>query len=216
MDELDLKAKFLEFVGDASPPRKKPVVTTEFPIMGGNTRADLAILGDEFVGVEIKSRKDSLSRLSKQVADYRAVFDRVVLVLDGKHLVQYLSIDFHFCDVWTINFDGQFRIFSQGEHHRSEPDVLFSLLTAAEREQAYRSERFQKSDKREIFEYFFRQRYARTSSEFWRKTRNRKIKRTDLEMLSRFSETRKEAAKLEAEKDERIRRWIEVQSSNEL
>lgn len=208
MDELDIKAKFLEVVRDASPPRQKPIVTTEFSIAGGNTRADLVVLSDEFVGIEIKSRLDSLSRLSKQAHDYRAVFDRVVLILDGKHLVKYLGINFHFCDVWTFDYEKNFRLFSKGRHHKAEEENFFNLLTQAEREKAFRDERFLGRSKREIFEYFFRQRYVETSKQFWKKTRGRSIKRGDMRMLSRFSEARQNVAKLESEKEYRIKKWL--------
>lgn len=212
MDEMEIKARFLELVRAASHPRRKPVVASEFKISSGNTRADLAILSDEFVGIEIKSKRDSLSRLIKQANDYKNYFDRTVLVLDGKHLVRYLSMSLDFCDVWTFDENGHLRQFSQGNHEIADATNLFSLLTQQERGGSNRNKRIAGMSKRSAFEQAFRDRYSKTSTRFWRTVARRRIQKSDVMLLSRYQDARTEVRKLELEKSKQIAAWIEAQS----
>lgn len=212
MDEREIKAAVLERVRQATTSKSRPVIASEFKISSGNTRADLAVLSDEFVGVEIKSEKDSLSRLSKQAFDYRIYFDRTVLVLDGRHLVKYLGIDLKFCDVWTFDENSILRQFSSGSHHRAEDDRLFSLLTLAEREAAFRNPKFSGMSKREIFEETFRTKYRQTSKLFWKTVARRKVRREDINLLSRYAAVRNQAKQLVEQRESEIAKWVGSQS----
>src|SRR3984893_8900979 len=58
----------------------------EFALFGGDTRADLAALNGFSHGYEIKSGRDTLTRLPKQVAAYSAIFEHVTLVCAQRHL----------------------------------------------------------------------------------------------------------------------------------
>lgn len=57
---------------------------TEFAV--GSSKADLAVLNGTSCVYEIKSERDSLSRLEAQIADYRKVFARVYVIAGQKHL----------------------------------------------------------------------------------------------------------------------------------
>jgi hypothetical protein len=57
----------------------------EMGIWNGAVRVDLAVINGELAGYEIKSARDTLSRLPSQAALYNAVFDRVHLVAAEKH-----------------------------------------------------------------------------------------------------------------------------------
>jgi hypothetical protein len=173
MDEATIKAAVLNLIRRQAPSRRRPVVATEFQILSGQTRADLVALDDEFVGIEIKSKQDSLKRLRKQAHDYYASFDKTILVLDGRHLLPYLSIDFEFCDVWTFDESGQLRQFSEGKHHRMPEENFVHMLTLKEREIAFRDPQFQGKSKRETFFHFFKERFKPTSDNFWRRVRRR-------------------------------------------
>ena len=54
----------------------------ELEVGGGNARIDIALIGENMIGVEIKSEKDNLSRLEKQALFYAPYFDFLVLVVD--------------------------------------------------------------------------------------------------------------------------------------
>ncbi len=55
-------------------------VWEEFRIERGGSRIDVAMIGDELVGYEIKSDKDTFIRFSNQIHAYNRVFDRINLV----------------------------------------------------------------------------------------------------------------------------------------
>jgi hypothetical protein len=57
-------------------------VIDELEICAGKSRADMAIISDRFIGVEIKGPKDRLDRLPKQIEHYSKCFDQVILVVD--------------------------------------------------------------------------------------------------------------------------------------
>lgn len=65
------------------------IIVDEFTGGTMKTRPDLAMLGEYFIFVEIKSDKDSLTRLENQVTDYRRYCDEVVVILDEKHRKEY-------------------------------------------------------------------------------------------------------------------------------
>lgn len=57
-------------------------VIEELEICGGRARADIAVIADALIGIEIKSPKDSTQRLAHQARHYSSCFDYVVLVVD--------------------------------------------------------------------------------------------------------------------------------------
>lgn len=63
------------------------LVLDELGLQHGRCRADIAVINGHFIGYEIKSDDDSLSRLNLQVTAYNAVFDNVTAVVGSRHLV---------------------------------------------------------------------------------------------------------------------------------
>ena len=70
------------------------MLVDEFSIARGYVRADLAILTESFfVGIEIKSIRDTLARLPRQIEQYDEAFDQCLLVVEGeKHLAKLGSM----------------------------------------------------------------------------------------------------------------------------
>src|SRR3954452_15629375 len=58
----------------------------ELTLPPGGARADVAVVGPELVGYEIKSAADSLRRLPGQVAAFGRIFDMCWLVAATRHL----------------------------------------------------------------------------------------------------------------------------------
>ena len=58
----------------------------ELAVCRSDARIDLAVVGRQFVGWEIKTASDSLYRLGRQAESYGRVFDRVWLAADRRHL----------------------------------------------------------------------------------------------------------------------------------
>ena len=63
-------------------------ITEELPIPRPSVRADVVVTNGRFVGYEIKSDLDSLSRLPRQVRGYSEVFERAFVVTTTKRVVQ--------------------------------------------------------------------------------------------------------------------------------
>lgn len=62
------------------------VVLDEMVVADGLARVDIAVLNGELHGFEIKSDRDTLRRLPRQMEAYGRVFDRVTLVVGAAHL----------------------------------------------------------------------------------------------------------------------------------
>ena len=61
------------------------VIKQELGLINHQRRIDLAVLSNEFNGIEIKSDADSLARLPGQASVYGTVFDRLILVASPRH-----------------------------------------------------------------------------------------------------------------------------------
>lgn len=68
--------------------RSTPRIFEEFVAFSeaDHARIDLAVLGRELHGFEIKSERDGLARLQRQAPVYSSMFHRVTLVVDSRHL----------------------------------------------------------------------------------------------------------------------------------
>ncbi len=62
------------------------LVIDELGLRHGARRADIAVFNGLFLGFEIKSDRDALTRLPLQIADYNAIFDRITVISAEKHL----------------------------------------------------------------------------------------------------------------------------------
>jgi hypothetical protein len=74
----------------------------------GECKADLAILNGTGTVYEVKSERDSLSRLERQIAAYRTVFARVLVIAGENHIDSVLSAVPN--DVGVLRLDNRFRI----------------------------------------------------------------------------------------------------------
>jgi hypothetical protein len=68
------------------------VIIEELGLCRGQVRIDLAVVNGILHGYEIKSDRDSLRRLERQVECYSRVVDRATLVVGERHLVGALNL----------------------------------------------------------------------------------------------------------------------------
>src|SRR5713101_6333616 len=64
------------------------LIVEELGLRHGAGRVDIAVINGEFHGYELKSDRDTLRRLPKQIAVYSSVLDRVTLVVTSHHVAQ--------------------------------------------------------------------------------------------------------------------------------
>jgi len=72
-----IKLRLRRFVKGQS----QALLVEEMEVCLGRARVDLAVIGDDLLGIEIKGPKDDVTRLPTQVTAYSRCFDRVVLIV---------------------------------------------------------------------------------------------------------------------------------------
>ena len=199
--EATVKAKTLEHLRRRGTVSKQSVIATELQIPRSAIRADLAVLADEFIGIEIKSESDSLRRLSSQIGGYLSVFDHVIIVLATKHL-RHLEGDIRRkVEVWELTSTAEIvELHPRKDHSPTIP--LTALMTQAEKKRFSTSiVQWQPltclSDlqtvrlaERDDFAAAFRSRYGSTSDQFWRAVGRKAIREQHLKYLSRYHSRR--------------------------
>jgi len=190
MDEIDIKVEVLAWLRRACRGRALPVVASEFSLNGTGIRADLAVLGESFSGIEIKSAADTLRRLPSQLEGYARYFEQTILVIAARHERGVAGLDLRDAEVWSLDAPGEHRLVKCGTARAVSGHTLLGLLTAQEERRAIRSigahSHSSEDPYRAEFEATFRQRYGATSDAFWQTVRGRPIHREDLVLLSRF------------------------------
>jgi hypothetical protein len=73
----DIRAQLPRFFPSISEAR----LVEEMEICTGKARADMAVITDRLIGIEIKGPQDKLDRLPNQVSQYSKCFDQVVLIV---------------------------------------------------------------------------------------------------------------------------------------
>lgn len=82
--EADVRQSLRAEILTSAPPSAEAIY--EFWIPQSNERADVAVVGTMLDGFEIKTDRDSLKRLPRQVDAYSRVFDRCHVVLAPRHI----------------------------------------------------------------------------------------------------------------------------------
>lgn len=91
IEEFEIRSALIDILSATRHGDSK--VLEEFRIERGGSRIDVAVIGEELVGYEIKSDKDTFVRFSNQVHAYNRVFDRINLVCGpvlADHAVQVI------------------------------------------------------------------------------------------------------------------------------
>ena len=70
----------------------RTLVLDELGIDHGRQCADIAVINGRMTGYEIKSDRDTLDRLAKQIAGYNRIFDYAAVVATDRHLPQALRM----------------------------------------------------------------------------------------------------------------------------
>ena len=102
----------------------------------GDCKADIVILNGTGIVYEIKSERDSLSRLEKQIAAYRNVFARVNVIVGENHVEAVLDSVPE--DIGVLKLSGRYQISSIREgsdiSSRTNPKAIFDSISLREAE----------------------------------------------------------------------------------
>lgn len=108
-------------------PNTKYRIVPELGLWHGASRIDIAVVNGILHGFEIKSDRDTLSRLDVQMPAYNSVFDKVTLVVGRTHMVQAFQTIPSWWGLETVGVDGDDRvIFNEIREPNSNPsqDVI--------------------------------------------------------------------------------------------
>jgi len=106
LSESQLKAALLNKLRSRRRIGLKTIVANELPLGTTGVRADLALLGRRFIGIEVKSELDSLRRLRKQLTVYERYFDRTILLVAEKHLIRLKLEPDSRIEIWSCSSSG--------------------------------------------------------------------------------------------------------------
>jgi len=208
LDEHDLKVRMLNRLRRDNRISGKSVIANEFRIGETGVRADLAVLGRHFLGIEVKSPKDSLRRLASQTQTYLRTFDITILLIAERHLSS-LPQTLKDVEIWTADKSGFLTKVGQAPRTvtRKNAELRTILntrqLRILERAEAASSE----ASARRIFEEGFRRSYQKNSDRFWADVAGRRIERADLLTLSNYRELRSHAKKKLEARMSAFRSW---------
>lgn len=116
----------------------EPLVLREVPLLDRKTIADVLVIGDELFAFEIKSDRDNLSRLVRQVAGYSRVAHYTSVVLDGKSVPSGLPAE---CGVLRLSgkLDAELEVVRKPVRRDVEARDLVALLTRFELQKILRA-----------------------------------------------------------------------------
>jgi hypothetical protein len=86
------------------------IVIDELGLRNGEVRADIAVVNGKLIGYEIKTEKDTLSRLPTQIQAYSEVFEKAFIILSDNHLKNAITMIPNWWGVYRIKRkpDGSF------------------------------------------------------------------------------------------------------------
>jgi len=94
---------YSEFLKVKSYNDNETIVVNEMDICSGVSRADIAVINGKFHGYEIKSKQDSLERLSNQVESYNKVFNTMTIVAFETHIEKIKNIVPYWWGIKSVN-----------------------------------------------------------------------------------------------------------------
>lgn len=109
---------------------KKVVGAFEVPV--NHSRLDFLAISENTRSFEIKSVRDTLSRLEKQLLDYSAVFEYNYIVTDRKHIRQVLETSAEGYGIWSFEGNVQKEVRAPHKTAELDPEAQLSLLNKKE------------------------------------------------------------------------------------
>lgn len=184
------------------------IVANELPLGKTGVRADLALLGRNFIGIEVKSELDTLRRLEKQLLVYRKYFDRTILLVSEKHVAKIAADAYLDIEIWTVSPLGKLaRVTNPRPQSSGKTRPYLALVTKRELQKTNAPRKSSSVSDWLTFRKAFEARYEKTSHKFWTNVSKRQIQASDLQILSRTAELKYLEAAHTAKEREKLRAW---------
>lgn len=213
LSESDIKAIAIARLVRMRRITSSSIIANEYRLGDSGIRADLAILDRTFIGVEVKSDRDTLRRLASQVSAYQRYFDRTILVLADKHLPN-IRIDLSGVEVWSVSDSGAIKTI--GACKRARPadlrQNLIDLLPSRQRNRLLDPNQGTLMGKAvvETFREYFTNRFKPTSIAFWESIADRSFDGNDMKALSVYKPLRSKATEIALRHASALKGWGSV------
>lgn len=103
-------------------------IVEELGLLRGEIRIDVALISTILEGFEIKSGRDTLSRLPRQIETYGRIFDRVTLVTVARHASRARRFLPSWWGIWTIYLERGFLCFEEVRSSTPNPCIDLTAL----------------------------------------------------------------------------------------
>lgn len=107
-------------------------IISELGLWHGAARIDVAVVNGILHGFEIKSDRDTLARLPEQREAYNSVFDKVTLIVGGKHFVDAFKMIPDWWGIETVHMNENGSIFfnsiREPQDNQEQHDVSIARL----------------------------------------------------------------------------------------
>ncbi|WP_432460230.1 sce7726 family protein [Agarivorans sp. QJM3NY_25] len=211
--EPDIKALTLNFLRNKNIIDENSIIMSELTVGDFSRRVDLAIYSQgKLIAFEVKSEADSLVRLSGQVDKYLEYFDKVIVVSDTKFIPMLSGSLPDNVGLWEVD-KTKIKIRHRGQLQRKiENSKLLDMmdlvdlqklssklkLTKVKDRDAIERALISVSNKalRQGVEATLNRKFLNVTRSFMLATKNREVEKSDIKILSRFSE-RREKIRLE-------------------
>lgn len=230
VNEAALKCLFLQHLRGQHTIDQNSVIASEYGLGRAGRRIDLAIWAGEFIGIEFKSRFDSLKRLTWQLGAYLQCFDRVILVVDEKHTDKVKACLPAPVELWSADASGNFTLINKAGVIRSQTvQALANLCSLAELRRITRSGSEQgvyrgrlsiladDLNAEEVYDLAikgFKKSFGNSSRAFWSIVGDKGIDQSKLFSLSRFSAQRTQKQLMQQVEKNFWLNWAQQASDN--
>ncbi|MNE53600.1 hypothetical protein D3C80_1483370 [compost metagenome] len=164
------------------------------------------MFSDVLVGIEIKSKKDNLRRVPSQIGSYYEFCSDVIFAVAPKHLSGLGMMGVLTEDTWLLLDDGDVRELGNRPASNGKGNVE-AVLT---RQQLQKLNRDTPCGDKRRFAYavsLISERFVASSSQFWKHVGRRKVRASDIAMLSRFRVERQEQALMAERQKQQWEDW---------
>ncbi len=92
-------------------------------LRSGNSRADVVILNGTSTVYEVKSAYDSFDRLASQLADYRKVFDHIIVVTTKEKANRVIDLVDDLIGVMSLDAEGELVVVKKSSSNKANTDT---------------------------------------------------------------------------------------------
>lgn len=201
--ELEAKAALLRRLKEAKELRPRGAVAVELTVGRQANRADVVVIDERVRCFEVKSKRDTLTRLDQQVSAFSQVFDEVTVVAATRHVNAALSRVAPHVGVWELVEFGRGIEVREVRPASLSPAInvarMLDLMPAADIKSAFKGmvgrstvrrqqivecvEHLPVDAVREALRSFLLRRYGPSTSRFKRAVERRDVAPTDVQRL---------------------------------